>query len=93
MARRDLGRRILALPMAAKLRLIVRIMGDRRVPPVAKALLPGVLLYLASPLDVIPDVIPVVGQVDDLVLISAALALFLWLAPGRVIEEHVAGLE
>lgn len=93
MARRDLGRRILALPVADKLRLIVRIMGDRRVPAVAKALLPGVLLYLASPLDVIPDFIPVIGQVDDLMVISAALALFLWLAPASVIEEHVAELE
>jgi uncharacterized membrane protein YkvA (DUF1232 family) len=42
-----------------------RLLADRRVPRRQKALLAGLVGYLASPLDLIPDFIPVIGQLDD----------------------------
>jgi uncharacterized membrane protein YkvA (DUF1232 family) len=60
---------------------------DNRVPLSLKAGLLGVLAYVASPIDIIPDFIPGVGMVDDLVLLLAALEMFVRLAPPEVVEE------
>jgi uncharacterized membrane protein YkvA (DUF1232 family) len=49
-----------------------RLLADSRVPRRHKALLAGLVGYLASPLDLIPDFIPVIGQLDD-VLIAAVI--------------------
>jgi uncharacterized membrane protein YkvA (DUF1232 family) len=49
---------------------------DRRTPLFAKILGGGVLIYLISPIDIIPDFIPVVGWLDDLAIVP----LGLWLA-------------
>ena len=46
-----------------------------------------VVAYALSPLDLIPDFIPVLGYVDDLVLIPAGIYLTLKLIPGEVLEE------
>ena len=53
-----------------------RLAGDPRVPRRARWLLIGLAAYLVSPLDLVPDFIPVVGQVDDIVVGG----LILWLA-------------
>ena len=45
-----------------------RLLADRRVPRRHKALLAGLVGYLASPLDLIPDFIPVIGQLDDVLV-------------------------
>jgi uncharacterized membrane protein YkvA (DUF1232 family) len=60
---------------------------DSRVPLSIKAGLLGVLVYVASPIDVIPDFIPGIGMVDDLVLLLAALEMFTRWAPAEVVEE------
>lgn len=60
---------------------------DPRVPVHLKAALLGVLAYVASPLDLIPDFIPVIGQVDDLILLLAAISMFTRLAPPDVVSE------
>jgi uncharacterized membrane protein YkvA (DUF1232 family) len=49
--------------------LAANLMADRRVPAQAKATLVGVMAYLALPFDLIPDFIPVLGYLDDLVLV------------------------
>lgn len=49
--------------------------NDRRTPFAAKALPIVALLYLLSPLDIIPDVIPVLGQMDDVAIL---ITLLLW---------------
>jgi uncharacterized membrane protein YkvA (DUF1232 family) len=54
-------------------RLLWRLSRDHRVPWYAKAVAGGALVYVLSPLDVIPDVIPGVGRLDDLYLLVRAL--------------------
>ena len=86
-------RRIVALPLRAKLSLVRRLFRDRRVPWWAKALLPALALYLVMPLDLIPDFIPVIGYLDDLVVLLLVATLLLRAVPRRVIEENVESLE
>jgi uncharacterized membrane protein YkvA (DUF1232 family) len=58
-------------------------MRDPRVPWYAKALGACVVAYALSPIDLIPDFIPVIGYLDDLVLVPLGLLLMLRLIPGR----------
>jgi uncharacterized membrane protein YkvA (DUF1232 family) len=60
---------------------------DPRVPWYAKALAGAVVAYALSPLDLIPDCIPVVGYLDDLLLAPLGLALVLRLIPAPVMAE------
>jgi uncharacterized membrane protein YkvA (DUF1232 family) len=87
----QLLRRIGALPLRAKLALVRRLFRDRRVPWWAKALL--LALYLAMPIDLIPDFIPVIGYLDDLVIVLLVATLLFRAVPRGVIEENVESLE
>lgn len=60
---------------------------DPRTPWYAKALLGLVLAYLASPIDLIPDFIPVLGYLDDLVLVPAGISLALRMIPAEVMVD------
>jgi uncharacterized membrane protein YkvA (DUF1232 family) len=91
--KRDLSRRVMALSLRGKLSLVWRSFRDPDVPVVAKALLPLIVGYLAFPLDLVPDFIPVLGQLDDLVVIAAGMTLFLAMTPRHVIEHHLGELE
>lgn len=53
--------------------LVTRLVRDPRVPYRRKLLLVGVAAYLASPLDLVPDFIPVAGQLDDAILVGLVL--------------------
>lgn len=81
------------LPVRAKLRLAWRLFRDPKTPGVVKGVMPVVLVYLASPIDLIPDFIPVLGQLDDLLVLAGGLGLVLWLTPVQVIEDHLSELE
>jgi uncharacterized membrane protein YkvA (DUF1232 family) len=89
----DLRKRIMRLPVRAKLQLAWRLFRDPETPALAKSVMPVVLLYLASPIDIIPDFIPLLGQLDDLLVLAAGLGLVLWLTPPHVIEDHLGALE
>jgi uncharacterized membrane protein YkvA (DUF1232 family) len=58
-----------------------------RTPWYAKALLVLVLAYAANPFDLIPDFIPLLGMLDDLVIISLGIALAVRLIPDDVVAE------
>jgi uncharacterized membrane protein YkvA (DUF1232 family) len=60
---------------------------DPRVPWYARALAFCVVAYALSPIDLIPDFIPVLGYVDDLVLVPLGMALVLRLIPAPVLAE------
>jgi uncharacterized membrane protein YkvA (DUF1232 family) len=60
---------------------------DPRVPWYAKALAAAVVAYALSPIDLIPDFIPVLGYLDDLLLVPLGLALALRLIPAPVMAE------
>jgi uncharacterized membrane protein YkvA (DUF1232 family) len=63
-------------------------MRDPRVPWYAKAIGALVVAYALSPIDLIPDFIPVIGYLDDLVLVPLGLLLMLRLIPAEVLAEH-----
>jgi uncharacterized membrane protein YkvA (DUF1232 family) len=63
---------------------------DPRTPWYAKALAAAVVAYALSPVDLIPDFIPVLGYLDDLVIIPAGVALFIHLIPGDVWADSMA---
>jgi uncharacterized membrane protein YkvA (DUF1232 family) len=91
--RSALGKRVMALPWRAKAALLWRLLKDRRVPWWAKALLPALLLYLAMPVDLIPDFIPVLGHLDDLLVVLLVVAVLLRAVPPEATEEHLSSLE
>ncbi|MGE0229372.1 MAG: YkvA family protein [Dehalococcoidia bacterium] len=65
---------------------------DRRVPRVARWLPLALAAYLAFPIDVIPDFIPVIGQLDDILAVALVLWLLVRLVPHEVIKEHLAAV-
>src|SRR5436305_14873331 len=71
-------------------RLAFRLLRDERVPMMAKLVVPAALLYVASPLDLIPDLIPVLGQIDDIGIVVLGIVAFIKLCPGHLVAEHEA---
>jgi uncharacterized membrane protein YkvA (DUF1232 family) len=61
---------------------------DPRVPWYAKAVAAGVAAYALSPIDLIPDFIPVLGYLDDVILVPLGIALAIRLIPPALFEEH-----
>ncbi len=82
-------RSFLMLPTRRKIGFLKGIITDKRVPWTAKALIPLTILYLAMPFDLIPDFIPVLGEMDDIAVILVNLALFIRLCPKEVVQEHL----
>jgi uncharacterized membrane protein YkvA (DUF1232 family) len=91
--KRDLSQRIMKLPIRAKVRLLWRMFRDPAVPLRAKSVLPVIALYLAMPFDLIPDFIPLLGQLDDLLVVALGLGIFLLLTPRHIVERHLAAFE
>lgn len=60
---------------------------DPRVPPIAKVMATLSVAYALSPIDLIPDFIPVLGYLDDLILIPLGIALAIKMIPKQVWEE------
>ncbi len=73
-----------------KLKLIFRLMGDRRVSFFAKLIPIGTLIYLVSPIDAIS--IPIIGAVDDAALLWLGSYIFTELCPPDVVQEHMKAL-
>lgn len=63
---------------------------DPRVPWYAKAIAVAVAAYAASPIDLIPDFIPVIGYLDDLIIVPLGIALVIKLIPPEIMAEHRA---
>ena len=71
--------------------LLFRLLKDARVPLAEKALFVAAIVYFISPLDFIPDVLPFVGQVDDIYLIALTLVRLVSRSDERVLREHWQG--
>jgi uncharacterized membrane protein YkvA (DUF1232 family) len=71
--------------------LFKRLLRDGRVPKSRKVLVALLLVYLASPIDLIPDLIPVAGQLDDAILVAAVLRAVLRGAGEPLLREHWPG--
>ncbi|HTX91176.1 MAG TPA: DUF1232 domain-containing protein [Anaerolineales bacterium] len=76
-----------------KIKLILRLMGDKRVNIFLKILPLAGLIYLISPIDIVPDIVlPVVGYLDDALVIWLCMTLFVALCPDEVVQEHLNAL-
>ena len=75
----------LALPNLVK--LLYRLMRDSRVPARRKVTAGMAVAYVASPIDVVPDFIPFVGQVDDILLVTFAVHRLIQSVDAEVVEE------
>lgn len=90
---RALVKRVVGLPIRRKLGLALALAREPRIPLVVRAIPPALLLYLATPIDLIPDFIPVLGHLDDVLILVAGIGLVLRFTPRDVLDEHVARLE
>jgi uncharacterized membrane protein YkvA (DUF1232 family) len=75
---RAITRDVLALWIAAR---------DPRTPLLAKAVAAAVAAYALSPIDLIPDFIPVLGYLDDLLILPLGIALAVWPIPAPLLAE------
>lgn len=91
--RSEVVRAVLDLPWRGRARLVWRLMRNRRVPLPAKLILPALVLYLMTPIDLIPDFIPVLGYLDDVLVIILAFWAFDRLVPPGVVAEEAAALK
>jgi uncharacterized membrane protein YkvA (DUF1232 family) len=79
---------ILQLPSYA--RLVWGLARDPRTPIGLKLLLGAAITYVVTPVDFIPDVVPLVGAADDLTVLLLVLDLFISNAPAEVRDDHLA---
>jgi uncharacterized membrane protein YkvA (DUF1232 family) len=71
--------------------LCFRLMTDPRVPRTERALVASAILYAIIPFDLIPDMIPFIGQVDDAYLIAMTLLRLMERSDEAVIRQHWSG--
>src|SRR3954465_9104260 len=90
---RALASRVYKLPLGAKIALAIGLMRDERLPTGLRLLPPLLILYLAMPLDLIPDFIPVIGQLDDILVLLVGGALLVKFAPIGLLDERISQLE
>lgn len=87
--RRLIGDAALMLPNIIK--LVGRLLLDSRVPRRAKITLGMAAAYVASPVDLIPEIIPVVGWADDVLIVMFAIDSLIERAGSEIVDEHWDG--
>ena len=90
--RSEVVRAFLDLPWRLRAKLVWRLMQHRKVPLRAKAVLPALILYLMTPIDIIPDFIPVLGYLDDVLVVLLAFWVLGRLIPPGVVSAEAAAL-
>lgn len=75
-----------------QIKLAYNLMLDGRVHPVTKLIPVAAVLYLFMPLDVLPDLVLGLGQLDDLAIVMLGLRTFFEFAPPEVVHEHLKRL-
>jgi uncharacterized membrane protein YkvA (DUF1232 family) len=82
--------------MIDRLRLGWRLLRDPRIPAWPKWIVPALaLIYVLSPIDALPDVIPILGWTDDMGVIALTLTLIAMLirwSPQEIVDEHAVNL-
>ena len=71
--------------------LVRRLLGDPEVPRTTKLLLGGLVAYLASPIDLVPDFVPIAGQFDDALVVALVLRAVLRRSGAQKLREHWPG--
>ncbi len=85
--------RNLFLKFKRELLLYRNILADPRTPRVTKILLGSAVAYAITPVDLIPDFIPVIGHLDDAIIVPALVYLALKTIPRSLLEEHRRALD
>jgi len=81
--------RVGALAQALRtVRLVWRLLCDSRVPLFPKLIILVGAIYIISPVDLVPDVILGLGQLDDLGIAMLAISLFVEMCPRAIVDEH-----
>ena len=75
--------------MGGEAKLVFSLLKDSRVPIYMKAIPILVIVYLLSPLDLVPGFLPVVGQMDDFALLLLGLKAFTRLVPDEVMRDYL----
>lgn len=75
------------------LRLLPRLAGDRTLPRSARIALGFLLVYLASPVDLVPDFIPVLGYADDAIIVAAVLRWVVRRAGVQAVQRRWPGTD
>ena len=78
--------------LIAEARVAVRLLREPAVPGLVKAIPVAAALYVISPLDFVPDVLPLLGQLDDIGVILAAVQGFIHLCPAAATAFHRAAV-
>ncbi len=78
--------------LARNAQLVWRLLHDQRVPVWMKAIIPATLLYIISPVDLLPDVALGVGQLDDLAILLLGVKSFLSMVSPEIVKEHLADI-
>src|SRR3954471_9932461 len=73
--------------------LVKRLLGDPRVPRRRKLLLAALAAYLASPIDLVPDFVPIAGQLDDAIVVALVLRAIVRAGGDDLLREHWPGPE
>ena len=74
--------------LISSIRLVWKLLTDSRVPFWIRIALPLALIYVISPIDILPDFIPIMGRVDDIIAIVVGIMILLKLAPKKVVNQH-----
>jgi uncharacterized membrane protein YkvA (DUF1232 family) len=90
---RSIARRIQRLPWRSKLALAGNLFRDDQIPRRTRLVLVGLALYLAMPLDIVPDFVPVLGQLDDILVVAVGVAFMVRSIPQQVLESHITSVE
>ncbi len=75
-----------------QVRLVFQLLKDREVPIYLKILPFLGILYTLFPIDIIADVVPVLGQLDDLTILLIGAKVFIEMAPQEVVARHLAAM-
>jgi uncharacterized membrane protein YkvA (DUF1232 family) len=71
--------------------LLGRLLKDMRVPTAEKALFVAAIIYVIMPVDLIPDIFPFIGQVDDIYVVALTLLRLVNRTDERIVREHWSG--
>ena len=74
--------------LKTELKVYRLVMKDSRTPFSAKVLLGTAIGYALSPIDIIPDFIPIIGHLDDVIIVPGLVFMALKLIPRGLVEEH-----
>ena len=84
-----MGKRLTSIARQFKqeLRVYRLVLKDKRTPWLAKVLLGAAIAYALMPIDIIPDFIPILGHLDDLVIVPVLVVVGLKLIPKEVVDD------